>query len=150
MEEQKIKLEQKKNRLAAEEIRLKLKERKMRTRNLIELGGLLVKAELNYLPINALYGALLSLAESLNENPKIKDIWIQKGHDAFNAEKLQKTAVILKFEEQPSTQIRDQIRSSGLFWNKFRAEWYGHVTDMESFKKILENTNHNLEIIDTN
>ncbi len=34
--EQKIKLEQKKNRLIAEETRLKLKERKMRTRHLIE------------------------------------------------------------------------------------------------------------------
>jgi hypothetical protein len=63
--EQKIKLEQKKNRLIAEETRLKLKERKMRTRHLIETGGLIVKAELDYLPINTLYGALLSIATSL-------------------------------------------------------------------------------------
>ena len=34
--EQKARLEQKKNRLIAEETRLKLKERKMRTRHLIE------------------------------------------------------------------------------------------------------------------
>jgi len=47
--EEKVKLEQKKNRLAAEETRLNLKERKMRTRHLIEIGGLVVKAELDHL-----------------------------------------------------------------------------------------------------
>ena len=41
--EQKVRLEQKKNRLLAEETRLKLKERKMRTRHLIEVGGLVTK-----------------------------------------------------------------------------------------------------------
>ena len=56
VEEQKIKLEQKKNRLAAEEMRLKLKERKARTRHLIELGGLVVKANIHYLPTNTIYG----------------------------------------------------------------------------------------------
>jgi len=39
IEEQKVKLEQKKNRLIAEETRLRLKEQKMRTRHLIEIGG---------------------------------------------------------------------------------------------------------------
>ncbi len=38
VKEQKVKLEQKKNRLIIEETRLKLKERKMRTRHLIEVG----------------------------------------------------------------------------------------------------------------
>ena len=46
--EQKVRLEQKKNRLIAEETRLKLKERKMRTRHLIEVGGLVTKAGLDY------------------------------------------------------------------------------------------------------
>ena len=50
--EQKVRLEQKKNRLIAEETRLKLKERKMRTRSLIEQGGLIVKAGLDHLPTN--------------------------------------------------------------------------------------------------
>jgi hypothetical protein len=56
--EQKIKLEQKKNRLMIEETRLKLKERKMRTRHLIEMGGLLIKANLDHLQINTLYAAI--------------------------------------------------------------------------------------------
>ena len=55
VEEQKKKLEQKRNRLAAEETKLKLKERKARTRHLIENGGLITKAGLSHLPSNALY-----------------------------------------------------------------------------------------------
>ena len=39
----KDKLAQKRNRLAAEEIRINLKERKLRTRRLIEIGGLVDK-----------------------------------------------------------------------------------------------------------
>ena len=48
LETQKKKLAQKKNRIAVEETRLRLKERKARTRHLIELGGLVVKAELDF------------------------------------------------------------------------------------------------------
>ena len=70
VEQQKLKLEQKKNRLVAEEIKLKLKERKMRTRHLIEVGGLVAKAGLDYLPVNTLYGALLTM-KSLIKNSKI-------------------------------------------------------------------------------
>ena len=44
--EQKVRLEQKKNRLVAEETRLNLKMRKMRTRHLIEVGGLVTAAGL--------------------------------------------------------------------------------------------------------
>ena len=77
--EQKVRLEQKKNRLIAEETRLKLKERKMRTRHLIEVGGLVTKAGLDYLPTNTLYGALLSIASSLETNQVIKDEWTKIG-----------------------------------------------------------------------
>ena len=65
IEEQKVKLEQKKHRLVLEETRLRLKEQKMRTRHLIEIGGLVVKAGLDHLPANTLYGALISLNDEL-------------------------------------------------------------------------------------
>ena len=70
--EQKLRLEQKKNRLIAEETKLKMKERKMRTRHLIEMGGLIVKAELDHLPTNTLYGSLLSLKNSLTNQSTFK------------------------------------------------------------------------------
>ena len=104
--EQKVRLEQKKNRLILEETRLKLKERKMRTRYLIEVGGLVTKAGLDYLPTNTLYGALLSIATSLETNQVIKDEWTKIGKTKLDQEQTNKHAVILKFEQEPSNEIR--------------------------------------------
>ena len=94
IQEQKAKLERKKLKLAIEENRLKEKERKMRTRHLIEVGGLLVKARLDYLPKATLYGALLSASSELDQNPNIIHSWQQIGKDAFEKEQAEKFAVI--------------------------------------------------------
>lgn len=147
VEKQKLKLEQKKNRLIAEETRLKLKENKMRTRHLIELGGLITKANLDYLPSSTLYGALLSLAHSLNTTPTIKDEWIKLGKAQFEQEKKEKTALILTLKQQPSNEIRQSIRNHGLKWNKFRSEWYGQVINVDALKDDLANIDHTIELI---
>lgn len=145
--EQKVRLQQKKNRLIAEETRLKLTERKMRTRHLIEIGGLVVKANLDHLATNTLYGALLSLASSLEKDSTIKDEWTKLGKTKLDTEKQNKTAMILKFVEQPSEVIRQSIRNHGLKWNKFRQEWYGECSNVDSLKENLDNTPHTIEII---
>jgi hypothetical protein len=147
VEDQKKKLEQKKNRLIAEETKLKLKERKARTRHLIEHGGLIAKAELSHLNSNALYGALLSLKEQLKKTPEIKEAWINKGDQVFTAEQKLFTPVILTFESQPEKEIRDQIRSLGLRWNKFRKEWYGTTVDIAQLQNLVKEQNHHLEIL---
>ena len=147
VQEQKIKLTQKKNRLLAEETRLKLVERKMRTRHLIELGGLVTKANLDHLPTSTLYGALLSIADSLETNSAVKDEWTKLGKTKLTQETQSKTALILKFEQQPSGEIRQFIRNHGLKWNKYRQEWYGEVVNVDSLKKDLSNTPYTIEVI---
>lgn len=147
VEEQKKKLEQKKNRLSIEETKLKLKERKARTRHLIENGGLITKAGLDHLPSNALYGALLSLKEQINESQEIMAAWVVKGDAAFNEEQQKFTPVILIFENPPEKEIRDQIRSLGLRWNKFRKEWYGTCTDLDVLNAVIKNQQHKLEVL---
>lgn len=147
LEQQKIKLEQKKNRLAAEELKLRFKERKARTRNLIELGSLVVKAGLDSLPVNALYGGLLSLKDALEKDDAIQAIWVVKGNAAFNREQQEKVAIILKLEEETESNIRELLRDHGLMWNKFRNEWYGYTTDLDSLKESLGSIKYNLEII---
>ncbi|BAG40561.1 putative conjugative transfer protein TraD [Orientia tsutsugamushi str. Ikeda] len=47
--QQKITLQQKKAKLIMDEVNLKIKERKMRTQRLIEMGGLVAKAKLDHL-----------------------------------------------------------------------------------------------------
>ena len=135
--EQKVRLEQKKNRLIAEETRLKLKERKMRTRHLIEVGGLVTKAGLDCLPTNTLYGALLSIAKSLETNGTVKEQWAKIGKAKLGQEQTDKHAVILKFEQEPNDEIRKTIRNHGLKWNKLRLEWYGYCADVNSLKNDL-------------
>ena len=145
VEEQKVRLEQKKNRLIAEETRLKLKMRKMRTRNLIEVGGLVTAAGLDYLPTNTLYGALLSIAASLETNVSIKDEWTKLGKTKLDQEQTNKNAVILKFEQEPSNEIRKVIRNHGLKWNKLRCEWYGYCNNVDSLKNDLGATLYQIE-----
>ncbi|MFU7502222.1 MAG: conjugal transfer protein TraD [Candidatus Tisiphia sp.] len=144
---QKIRLKQKKNRLIAEENRLKLKERKMRTRHLIEMGGLIVKAELDHLHTNTLYGSLLSLKESLTNQANIQEQWTKTGKAAFDQEQQQKTAVILKLDEKPSLEIRGIIRSHSLKWNHLRNEWYGYVIDLRALKDGLGGLKYDLQVI---
>lgn len=143
--DQKVKLEQKKNRLILEETRLKLKERKMRTRYLIEVGGLVTKAGLDYLPTNTLYGALLSIATSLETNLAIKDEWTRIVKTKLDQEQTNKHAVILKFEQEPSNEIRKIIRNHGLKWNKLRQEWYGYVFNINALKNDLGATLYQIE-----
>ncbi|MBZ9716839.1 conjugal transfer protein TraD [Mesorhizobium sp. AD1-1] len=67
-------------------------ERRQRTRHLIELGGLVVKAGIVEL-INddraTIYGALLWIAEKLqrHEGEHAQDLWAAKGKQAFDAER---------------------------------------------------------------
>ena len=143
--EQKVRLEQKKNRLLAEETRLKLKERKMRTRHLIEVGGLVTKAGLDYLPTNTLYGALLSITASLDANQTIKDEWTKIGKTKLDQEQSNKYAVILKFEQEPSSEIRKSVREHGLKWNNLRCKWYGFIFNVDSLKNDLGAIQYQIE-----
>ena len=67
-------------------------ERRKRTRHLIELGGLVVKAgivELTNDDRATIYGALLWIAAKLqsHEGEHARDLWAAKGRQAFDAER---------------------------------------------------------------
>ena len=143
----KDKLAQKRNRLAAEEIRINLKERKLRTRRLIEIGGLVVKAKLDHLPTNTLFGALLTNFASLTKDSNIQKQWTVLGKSVLDQEEKKQSAVILRLDSKPSDQIRVHLRSHGLKWNKLREEWYGFVTNLDSLKEGIKSTPHNIEVI---
>ncbi|EER22270.1 MULTISPECIES: conjugal transfer protein TraD [spotted fever group] len=145
--QQKQRLQQKKARLIMEEINFKIKERKMRTRHLIEVGGLVAKAELDNLPTNSLFGALVSLKNELTKYPDIQDHWRQIGRNIFEQEEKTSTAVILKFTSKPIESIRTHIRQHELKWNSLRKEWYGFITDMQSLKDGLLDIDYELEIV---
>jgi len=66
-------------------------ERRKRTRHLIELGGLVVKAGLVNLTGDdraIILGALLSMADKLksNQGEQARELWAAKGKQAFEAD----------------------------------------------------------------
>lgn len=66
-------------------------ERRKRTRHLIELGGLVVKAgvvDLTGDDRTMIYGALLWIAEKLNsrDGERARELWARKGKSAFEVE----------------------------------------------------------------
>ncbi|RWA65460.1 conjugal transfer protein TraD [Mesorhizobium sp.] len=67
-------------------------ERRKRTRQLIELGGLVVKAGIVELTNDnraIIYGAMLWIATKLegHEGDRARDLWVAKGRQAFDAER---------------------------------------------------------------
>jgi hypothetical protein len=129
--------EQHKARLAEQEAKLKDAERRVRTRRLIQAGGLVDKAGLLDLDSNALYGALLSLCDGLGDSDQVGR-WAALGGRAFareaHLEDEGKEAVILAF---PATLARDAtsaLRAAGFRFNKLLQHWEGRarVADAEA------------------
>ncbi len=85
--EKRKKLEQRKNRIKQLEASLAIQERKNRTRRLIELGGLVSKAQLENWNANALLGGLLSLKEKEMDASQM-NMWSHKGGVAFSGEEV--------------------------------------------------------------
>ena len=81
--------QQQKARLAEQEAKLRTAERRVRTRQLIEAGGLVDKAGLLGLDVNALYGALLSLRDGAGDKKQV-DQWTALGGRAFSREARQR------------------------------------------------------------
>lgn len=84
--EKRKKLEQRKNCLKQMEASLNDQERKTRTRQLIKLGGLVSKAQLEGWNGNTLLGGLLFLKERENDSHQMQD-WTHKGGIAFSVKK---------------------------------------------------------------
>ena len=83
LEKRKKTIEQRMNRLQSQGAALNAQLRKRRTRRLIELGGLVSKAQLEDWNSNTLLGALLSLKERESDAQLLEE-WAYRGGSAFN------------------------------------------------------------------
>lgn len=137
---QKEKLERHKAKLQSQEQKLKLLERKKRTRRLIELGGLIVKADLESLNNNTLLGALMSLKSSLQTNESLIEEWTSIGAAAFetSSQPMGDTSpLVITFKTEPPRELKSQLRDLNFKWNPFRKEWYGYGDMQELSRWIL-------------
>jgi len=146
IEKKKKEIKLKRSRLEAQERLLKLKERKKRTRVLIEIGGTAAKAGIDHLNTNTLLGAFLEIKEKENEEGTIKQ-WTKKGAEVFDLDKKKSgEAIILTFESEPEKKVKTQIREEGLRWNRFRKEWQGYAK-RANLERLLKGTEHQIQTI---
>jgi hypothetical protein len=120
--------EQQKARLADAEAKLKLDERKQRTRRLVEAGALVEKAGLLELGSNTLYGALLSLRDGV-DNPKQTEQWTLLGGRTFAREAIArdegKQPMLLTFTTLLSKDAALALRKAGFRYSKIMQHWEG-------------------------
>jgi len=120
--------EQQKARLAEQEAKLKADERKVRTRQLIQAGGLALKAGLLALEPNALYGALLSLRDGAGDPEQLQQ-WAALGGRTFAREARQalegKEAIVLAFPAALGRDATAALRGAGFRFNKLLQHWEG-------------------------
>jgi hypothetical protein len=120
--------EQQKARLAEQEAKLKTAERKVRTRRLIEAGGLVDKAGLLDLDANALYGALLSLRDGADNKDQVSK-WAALGGRTFAREaRLRdegKEVIVITFPQALTKEATAPLRAAGFRFNKVMQHWEG-------------------------
>lgn len=144
-EELKKKLAQKKASIQMKEKWLKERERKIRTRRLIELGGLIVKAKMDHLNNNTLLGAILELkAKALEET--ILKTWTDRGAKEFEKRQKGSNKVIVTFGKEPERELKAILRDLKLRWNPFRSEWQGYA-DPKKVKQLLGKKEAKIEVI---
>jgi hypothetical protein len=120
--------EQSKARLAEAEAKLKLDERRQRTRRLIEAGALVEKAALLELDSNALYGALLSLRDAADDTKQVEQ-WAALGGRAFlreaRARDEGKEPVVLTFGIALAKDAVATLRKAGFRYSRVMQHWEG-------------------------
>ncbi|MCW2247861.1 hypothetical protein M2352_003495 [Azospirillum fermentarium] len=109
-----------------EESRLKAAQRKERTRQLIELGGLIVKAKIDHLPPSALYACFLRIADEAQDKDQVTR-WEREGGRHFQAEEDARVVAVAKFPERVSAETAAALRKLGFRWNKLMQQWEGRV-----------------------
>lgn len=146
--------EQQKARLAEEAAKLKDAERRARTRQLIEAGGLIEKVGLLDLDSNALYGALLSLRDGATDKSQIEK-WSALGGRTFAREARQrdegKEPIVLTFPGPLDRDVTTALRTAGFRFNKVLQHWEGlaHPDEAEALAKAHGGTLRRVASVDT-
>jgi len=109
-----------------EAARLKIMQRKERTRRLIEIGGLAVKAGIDTLPTTALYDRFMAIAAEAGDARTVER-WAQAGARHFQKEEDLRVVAIARFEGKIGLELTATLRSIGFRWNRFLKQWEGKV-----------------------
>lgn len=110
-----------------DEARLKKMQRAERTRRLIEIGGLAVKAGIDVLPATALYDRFLAIAAEAGQNPDAVALWERDGARHFQKEADTRVVAVATYDAKIEPEVAASLRSVGFRWNRLLMRWEGRV-----------------------
>ena len=126
---------ERKLRAEQEAARLKTIQRKERTRLLIEIGGLAVKARIDELPLAALYDRFLQIAEEAKDSNAVT-LWERAGSRHFQEEENTRVVAIARFENKLEPEMAASLRALGFRWNRYIKQWEGSV-DFDAARDLV-------------
>ena len=142
---EKEKLVQKKLKLEKQGKLLASKERKIKLKRLIELGDLVSKSGLEELAAETLLGALLEI-KTLSSDESATKKWAEAGKEHLKEDRTTNPQpLIVQFIAEPSSEIKNSLRTKKFRWNAFRQEWYGYGKKDE-ISQFLNQQNANAKI----
>jgi hypothetical protein len=129
------KVAERKAKAGRDEVRLKDQQRAERTRQLIELGGLIAKAGIDGLPPRALYACFLRIAEEAKDKSKVT-LWEREGGRHFQVEDGAREVAIARFPGKVETGLAASLRKLGFRWNRFLGQFEGNVLYADAEKAV--------------
>jgi hypothetical protein len=131
-----VRADARKARAEQEAARLKLMQRKERTRHLIEIGGLAVKAGIDELPPSALYDRFLTIAAEAIDKKTVAS-WERAGSRHFQAEEDSRVVAVAKFPSKIEPELAASLRSIGFRRNRYLKQWEGKVDYGDAEKLVV-------------
>ena len=146
IDEVKLSIEKKKQRIRLQEQLLKEREKKALHKRYAGLGKLVYEAGLSSLDDDTLKGAFAELT-ALAKNPEKKALWKEAGASLVSKHNpTESDQIVVSFSKLPSTEIKNRLRDLQFKWNSFRKEFYGYGSAKE-IKSLLTNIDCSVEII---
>ena len=126
--------------LTRQQAALKTLSRKERTHRLIEMGGLIAKAELDTLDAATLYGALLAVKRTIVENSQVVADWKRHGGSALTAQAQAdpRRPLVVTFASEPGGEIRKALKAFRLRWSDVMEHWEG-TADPQAVANVVRN-----------
>ncbi len=124
LEEKKKKLDEQIEKNLLQKKLLLAKEKKKRASKFNEIGKLAYRANIDQMDENALFGAFLEIAQSINDD-KVK-LWQTNAEKFSKAQSnLAEQVFSISFLEEPTQEIKKKLKENKFSWNRFRKEFYG-------------------------
>jgi len=118
-------------------------ERKISQKKINSIGKLAVKAKLDEIDLEILYGAFVDISIKISDD-SYKSSCLELARKQQHP--LNGNRVAISFNKPPSLEIKEQLKNLSFKWNRFRGEFYG-TCEQTTLSNILKDVEHKIEVI---